>query len=173
MKSARWQRVAARRSAWVIACGGLLTGLFCAAAIAETPTDTKTALRQFGLTGTFSEDCSAAQRDAASERFELPPVGDPTVVSRVKDRISHMVITRVRSAGENRVVIEGSLKEDGATYEITLERSGNQIRIWRGVRNPDGSTPTTMIDEAMVPGTAVSIAWEQRCEPTELGQRAR
>ena len=104
---------------------------------------------------------------------ELPPVGDPTVVSRVKDHISHMVITRVRSAGENRLVIEGSLKEDGATYEITLEKSGNQIRIWRGVRDPNGSTPTTMIDEGMVPGTAVSIAWEQRCEPTELGQRVR
>jgi hypothetical protein len=102
----------------------------------------------------------------------VPPVGDPTVISRVKDRVSHMTITRARFAGDNKVVIDGQT-EDGARYEITLEKSGNQIRIWRGVRDPDGSAPTTMVEDGMVPGTAVSIAWEQRCEPTELGQRAR
>ena len=166
-------RAAMRRSAQAVACAALLTGLSCAMAIAEAPAETNTALREFGLTGTFSEDCSAWQSaSGAAERFEVPPVGDPTVISRVKDRVSHMTITRARFAGDNKVVIDGQT-EDGARYEITLEKSGNQIRIWRGVRDPDGSAPTTMVEDGMVPGTAVSIAWEQRCEPTELGQRAR
>ena len=175
MKFVRSRRDAARRSACAIACGGIVTGLLCAmAAAAQAPTDTKTALRQFGLTGTFSEDCSAEQSEAGAwEKFDVPPVGDPTVISRAKDQISHMTITRARYSGENKVVIEGSVKEDGVRYEITLEKSGNQIRIWRGVKNPGGSSPTTMVDDGMVPGTTVAIAWEQRCEPAELGQRVR
>jgi hypothetical protein len=173
MKLMRVRRGAARRSAQAIAGVGLLTGLFCATAIAQAPTDTKTALRQFGLTGTFSEDCSTRQSNAGTaEKYEVPLVGDPTVVSRVNDHISQMTITRARIAGENKLVIDGR-NEDGARYEITLEKSGNQIRIWRGVKDPGGSASTTMVDDGIVPGTAVSIAWEERCEPTKLDQRAR
>jgi hypothetical protein len=178
MKWVRLRRAAARRSARAIAGAALLTGLSFAglpfASVgAKAPIDTKTALREFGLTGTFSEDCAAGQSEAgAAERFEVPAVGDPTVVSRVKDHVSHMTITRARFAGDNKVVIDGRA-EDGARYEITLEKSGDRIRIWRGVKDPDGSAPTTMVEDGMVPGTPVTIAWERRCEPTELGQRAR
>jgi hypothetical protein len=102
----------------------------------------------------------------------VPAVGDPIVVSRVRDHVSHMTITRARFDGDNKVVIDGRA-EDGARYEITLEKSDNQIRIWRGVKDPGGAAATTMVEDGMVPGTPVTIAWERRCEPTELGQRAR
>ena len=129
-------------------------------------------LRQFGVVGTFAEDC-ARGIDAGGARaiYDVPPSGNgyPTFTAINRYGTFRSRIVRADRIGPNRLIMYVD-DPSGAWNEVDIERAGNGFVTTRMVSHrPDVYRPVVAIGDRGPRGNSGEGLYVERCSDLPAG----
>jgi len=137
-------------------------------------------MKQFGLNGIYSNDCTRGLRQGgASIRYDIAPNGEAKIVSffpkppdkpapantrQIYDYAYELIITVAEAtpagADKLRLVTVGP---DGRKQETVLQRVGDQVRPWRAA-----IAGKTVIEDGRTASGGRDVPFARRCSPAEV-----
>jgi hypothetical protein len=127
----------------MLAAPALLSLAMLAACVSPSPSP---ALRQFGVVGTFSDDCSRGiAAGGARAIYDVPPVGIPTFTAVNRYGTFRSKIVRADQVNANTLVMYVD-DPDGTWNEIHIQRQGNGFLTTRMVSHkPNAYRPVVAV----------------------------
>lgn len=121
-------------------------------------------LRQFGVVGTFAEDCSRGiEAGGARAIYDVPPGGYPTFTAVNRYGTFRSRIVRADRIGPNRLIMYID-DPGGAWNEIDMERAGNGFVTTRMVSHqPNTYRPVVAIGDRGRGGNGGDSLYVQKC----------
>ena len=121
-------------------------------------------LRQFGVVGTFAEDCSRGiEAGGARAIYDVPPTGYATFTAVNRYGTFHSKIVRADQINANTLIMYTN-DPDGTWSEIDIQKAGNGFLTTKMVSHkPNRYLPLVAIGEGGSTGSAGRGLFVEKC----------
>ncbi|HEY1506916.1 MAG TPA: hypothetical protein VGF92_21625 [Stellaceae bacterium] len=152
-----WPRARTRRTLHVVPALLLL-------AILDGCAGSGSVLRQFGVVGTFAEDCSKGIAEGGARAiYDVPPAGVPTFTAVNRYGTFRSKIVRADRVSADTIIMYTD-DPGGAWNEIDIRKAGNGFVTTRMISHkPDQYRPLVAIGDRGMGGAAAHGLYVEKC----------